>query len=116
MNEQHLGERVSTSEFVEEPDKDMNSPVVDSDPIADKVPADAALIHGMPMGGTDAAVGPTGEPITPKPLSARVPDHRRLCLTVRNQSFFARAGMRSRASLWTNRALLSSRRMRWCLR
>lgn len=66
MNEQHLGEHVSTSEFVEEPDKDMNSPVVDSDPIADKVPADAALIHGMPMGGTDAAVGPTGEPITPE--------------------------------------------------
>jgi hypothetical protein len=51
------------SVIVERTDKDTNSPVVNSDPFADKGPVDAALIHETPMGGTVAVVGPMEETI-----------------------------------------------------
>jgi hypothetical protein len=63
MNGQDFGERSNTSDSVESTDKDTNSPVVNSDAFADKVPVDAALIHETPMGGTLAAVGPMNETI-----------------------------------------------------
>ena len=44
-------------------DANTNSPVVNSDPFADNVPVDAALIHETPMGGTLAAVGPLNGPV-----------------------------------------------------
>jgi hypothetical protein len=58
MNEQYFGDRINPSDLVEGTNKDVNSQVVNSDPFADKVPVDAALIHETPMGGTVAAVGP----------------------------------------------------------
>ena len=48
MNE----EQFNTSDSVERTDKDTNSPIGNSDPIADKAPVDAALIHETPMGET----------------------------------------------------------------
>jgi hypothetical protein len=63
MNEQDFGERFNTSDSIESTDKDTNSPVVNSDAFADKVPVDATLIHETPMGGTLAAVGPLNGPL-----------------------------------------------------
>jgi hypothetical protein len=63
MTGQYFGERFNTSDNVENTDKDMNSPVVNSDAFADKVPVDPALIHETPMGGTLAAVGPMNGPV-----------------------------------------------------
>jgi len=62
MFSQHFGGQVNPSVKVEETEKDTNSPVVNSDPFADKVPVDAALIHETPMGGTLAAVSPLNGP------------------------------------------------------
>ena len=53
-----MNEQFNTSEFVERTDRDMNRPIENSDPFADRVPVDVALIHETPMGGTVAAVGP----------------------------------------------------------
>jgi len=58
-----MNEQFSTSDFVERTDREMNSPVENSDPFADRVPVDVALIHETPMGGTVAAVGPMDEAI-----------------------------------------------------
>jgi hypothetical protein len=58
-----MNEQFNTSDIVESTDKDTNNPVVNSDPLADKVPVDAALIHETPMGGTVAVVGPMEETI-----------------------------------------------------
>lgn len=63
MNEQDFGERFNTSDSVERTNQDTNSPVVNSDPFADKVPVDALLISETPVGGTVAAVGPMDEAI-----------------------------------------------------
>jgi len=58
MNEQFI-----TSDIVERTGQDTNSPVVNSDPFADKIPVDAALIHETPMGGTVAAINTMNEPL-----------------------------------------------------
>jgi hypothetical protein len=59
-----MNEQFNASDIVERTDKDTNSPVVNSDPFADKVPVDAVPIHETPMGGgTDAAVGPVNRPL-----------------------------------------------------
>jgi hypothetical protein len=58
-----MNEQFNTADIVERTDKDTNSPVVNSDPFADKVPVDAALIDETPMGGTVAVVGPMDEKI-----------------------------------------------------
>jgi len=58
-----MNEQFNTSEFVERTDRDMNRPVDNSDPFADRVPVDVALIHETPMGGTVAEVGPMEEAI-----------------------------------------------------
>ncbi len=63
MNEKNFGERINTSDNVEKTDQGSNSPVVKSDLFADKVSADAALIHDTPMSGTVAAVAPMEETI-----------------------------------------------------
>ena len=74
MNEQYLEERVYPSENVEGIDKRTNSPVENSDPFADKVPMDAALIQQTPMGGTVVAVGPMNETmVSEEPVSPAVP-------------------------------------------
>ena len=58
-----MNEQFYTPNIVERTDKDTNSPAVNSEPFADKVPVKAALIHETPMGGTVAAVGPTDKTI-----------------------------------------------------
>ncbi len=63
MNEQYLEERVDPLENVEGIDKLTNSPVVNSDPFADKVPLDGSQIQETPIGGTIAAVGPVDAPL-----------------------------------------------------
>jgi hypothetical protein len=55
-----FGKRINTSDIVERTDKDTNSPVVNSDPFADKVPVDAALIHETLMGETITHEAPAG--------------------------------------------------------
>ena len=64
MNEQNSGQRFNTSDIVERTEKDTNGPVANRDPLTDKIPVEAALIHETPMGGTVAAVDPMGETIT----------------------------------------------------
>ncbi len=63
MNEQNTGERSIPWSIVERTEKDTNSPVANSDPLADEVPVEAAPIHEAPMGETVAAVGPMDETI-----------------------------------------------------
>jgi len=63
MNEQNLGEPINTSDNVENTDQSANSPIGNSDPFADIVPVDAALINETPMGGTVADAGPMDETI-----------------------------------------------------
>jgi hypothetical protein len=58
-----MNEQFNTSDIVERTDKDTNSPAVNSEPFADKVPVKAALIHETPRGGTVAVVGPMDEKI-----------------------------------------------------
>ena len=64
MNGQNFGEQFITSDNVDRTDQNTNRPAENSDPFADKVPVDAALIHETPMGGTVAAVGPMNPPVT----------------------------------------------------
>jgi hypothetical protein len=64
MNEQNFGEQFRSVDVIESTGEYTNRPEVNSDPFADKVPVDAALIHETPMGGTVAAVGPMNPPVT----------------------------------------------------
>ena len=50
MNEQNFGEHFHTSGLVEQVDQDTNSPEVNSDPKAEKVPVFAALVQQAPVG------------------------------------------------------------------
>jgi hypothetical protein len=64
MNEQYFGEHVKTIDIVEDTDQDTNSPIVaNSDPLADKAPVDAVLIHETPVGETLVQEAPMGETI-----------------------------------------------------
>ena len=56
-------EQFNTSDFVERTDMDANSPVVISDPFADKVSEDVSPIHETPMGETIPDKDPLGETI-----------------------------------------------------
>ena len=68
-----MNEQFSTSDFVERTDRDMNRPVENSDPFADKAPVDTALIHETRMGGSVAAVGPMYEtPVQETPIGEAV--------------------------------------------
>jgi hypothetical protein len=58
-----MNEQFDNSDIVERTDKDMNSPEVNSDPFADKVPEDAALIHETPMEETVVHETPMEETI-----------------------------------------------------
>jgi hypothetical protein len=74
MNEQNFGEHFNTSDIVERTEKDTSSPVANSDPLTDKVPVEAALIHETPMGGTAATVGPMDETIVHEaPVAETIP-------------------------------------------
>ena len=66
-------EQYSTAYFVEKTDGDVNSPVVNSDPLTAEVPVDAAPVQETPMDGTVAVVVLMDEPThyTP-PLSETV--------------------------------------------
>ena len=55
-----MNKQFNTSDIVERTDKDTNSPVVNSDPFADKVPVDVTLIHEAPMGETITHEVPVG--------------------------------------------------------
>jgi len=56
-----MNKQFNTSDIVERIDNDTNSPVVNSDSSADKVPMDAALIHEAPMGEPIIHAGPIGK-------------------------------------------------------
>lgn len=58
-----MNEQPHTSDSVEKPDKDTNSPAVNSDPFADPAPVDATLIHEVPMDGVIIDVDPLDETI-----------------------------------------------------
>jgi hypothetical protein len=61
MNTQNFGEPLNTSNNVEKNDPDVNYPIVNFDPISDKVPVDAAYNHETPMSETGAVAGPINE-------------------------------------------------------
>jgi hypothetical protein len=61
MNEQNFGDPINTSDNVENIDQGANSPVVNSDPFAEKASVDSALVNETPMGETVAAAGPMDE-------------------------------------------------------
>ncbi len=63
MNSQYLGYSNNTLDNEESIAENKNSPVVNSDVFADKVPVDTNLIHEVPMGGTIAAVGQLYGPV-----------------------------------------------------
>ena len=63
MNEQNFGDPINTSDNVENIDQDANSPVVNSDPFAEEVPVDAALVNETPMGETVAATDSMDETV-----------------------------------------------------
>jgi len=62
MSDQSFDNQIKTSDIIEETDIDKITPVVTSDPFADKDPVDPALIVETPMGGTVASVGPLNGP------------------------------------------------------
>jgi len=62
MNDQYFGDRRNPSENDKGIDQRTYTPVVNSDPFADRVPVDANLINPVPMGGTVAAVAPLNAP------------------------------------------------------
>jgi hypothetical protein len=68
MNGQSFREHFNTSTSVEETVKDANIMVVDSDPSADNIPVDAALITETPVGETDVAVSPMDEELVHEEL------------------------------------------------
>ena len=63
MNTQNFGESLNTSDKFEANDPDVNYPIVNFDPISDKGPVDAALIHETPMSSIATVVGPTSDTI-----------------------------------------------------
>jgi len=58
-----MTEQLNTSYIFERTDEHTNSPVVNSDPFADKAPVDAALIYKAPVDGAVAVVSPMDEMI-----------------------------------------------------
>jgi hypothetical protein len=62
MNGQYFGERFDTSDAVEGTHKDMNEPVINSDPFAYKAPADATEINELPVDGAIDEVNSMNEP------------------------------------------------------
>jgi hypothetical protein len=58
-----MNEQFNSSYFVEETDREANSPEVNSDPFAGEAQVDAAPVQEAPMGGTVAVVVPMDEPI-----------------------------------------------------
>lgn len=73
MNDQNFGEQQNPSENDKGIDQRPNTPVVKTDPFADRVPVDANLINPAPMGGTVAAVAPLNETMVPEaPVSEPV--------------------------------------------
>jgi hypothetical protein len=60
MNEQYFVEQANTSDIIERTNEDTNSPIGDSEPFADKVQVDAALIHEVPIDDTTTHKAPIG--------------------------------------------------------
>lgn len=119
-----MNDQSDNPDMVERTDKDMNSPEVNPEPLTNKVPVDADLIHEAstgeteihetPMEETVVNETPMGETITHEtPHSTNAGASASLLLTMKNQSNFAPAGMRYRESLWMNHALLLNKRMNW---
>jgi hypothetical protein len=74
MNEQNDRGRFNTWDIVDRTENDTNGPEENSDPLAEKVPLDAALIHETPMGGTVAAVVPMDErTVHEAPMAEAIP-------------------------------------------
>ena len=74
MNEQNSGRPFNTWDIVERTEQDTNGPLANSDPLADEVPVEAALVDETPMGGTVAGVGPLDETITHEaPMAEAIP-------------------------------------------
>ncbi len=74
MNDQYFGDRRNPSENDKGIDQRSYTPVVNSDPFADRVPVDANLINPAPMGGTVVAVAPLNEPLTGEIPMFETPD------------------------------------------
>jgi hypothetical protein len=70
MNGHYFGEQVITSERVEEIDEEVNSPVVNSDPLVDEIPMgesvavvapmDEVIVHDAPISAAIAHAAPIG--------------------------------------------------------
>ena len=62
MNNPYFGGRVYPLDTIEKTEKDATPPIVNSDPFADKVVQDPALIYEAPMGGTLVSAPPLNAP------------------------------------------------------
>jgi hypothetical protein len=63
-----MNDQYDNSDIVERTDKDMNSPEVNSDPFADKVPVDTDSVPEPPIDETDVHEMPMGETIVQETL------------------------------------------------
>jgi predicted NAD-dependent protein-ADP-ribosyltransferase YbiA (DUF1768 family) len=61
MNPQNIGDPLNPSDNTEKNDLGVNYPIVNFEPVSDKAPVDAALIHEMPQPSITTVVGPTSE-------------------------------------------------------
>ena len=84
--------------------------------IAHETPMEAGAIRELPMNETVIQEIPMGETITHETPTDSNAGLSASLLNREESEHFARSGMRFRVSLWTIRALLSNRPMRWYLR
>ena len=88
MNGQSFREHFYTSDSVEETVKDANILVVNSDPFADNIPVDEALITETPVGETDVTVSPMDEEIVHEELSGEtIPYNAPVAEAIADESF-----------------------------
>lgn len=63
MSGPYFADRFNTADRFERTNEAATIPAVNSDPFADVVASDPAVLHETPMGGTVAAVAPLNEPL-----------------------------------------------------
>ena len=69
-----MNEQYEPSYIVERTDQDMNNPAVNTDPFAEIIPVDTAIIHETPMGGAVAEDTPMDETIVHEaPMGETIP-------------------------------------------
>ena len=77
--------------IVERTDQDMNNPAINTDPFAELIPVDAALIHETPMGGAVAVGTPMDETIVHEaPMGETIPYKDPVAKTIGEESWVSK--------------------------